>query len=260
MIQCECMCVRCDTQVFLLPDDQAPREIRRPSCGRRLPFRHIQPFGEAEWLACTDPLTLARYRTPRITNRKRRLFACACCRLLWDQLADPRNRAAVEVAERFADGRATQEELARAHLEACAVPRPARGDAYRLHLSAANAVLEAADTGPRPRLGSVVLPFGPTRGRRRSAEAPRLADLFREVVGNPFRSLNLDPAWLAWDDGCVQKLARRIYDERDFAALPVLADALEEAGGSDAHILRHCRGPGPHVLGCWVVDFLLGKG
>ena len=255
MIQCECPCVCCDTQVLLLPDGQAPREMRCPSCGRRLPVQHIQPFGEAEWLACPDPLTLVQYNTGRFTNRKHRLFACASCRLAWDQLTDPRSRAAVEVGERFADGIATPEELLRAHTEALNVLRPA---GLMLPFSLAEAALEAA--APRPSVATVVRAWGHTRRHPRSAEAARLAALLREVLGNPFRPVNVNPAWLTWDGGCIQSLARRIYDERGFAALPVLADALEEAGCSDADILRHCREPGPHVRGCWVVDFLLGKG
>ena len=69
----------------------------------------------------------------------------------------------------------------------------------------------------------------------------------------------LDPAWLAWNDGTVRRLAAAIYEERAFARLPVLGDALEEAGCRDEGVLTHCREPGPHVRGCWLVDLLLGK-
>jgi len=79
-------------------------------------------------------------------------------------------------------------------------------------------------------------------------------------VGNPFRPApHIDPAWLAGNGGTVPKLARAIYDERAFDRLPVLADALEDAGCTDADILTHCRSGGEHVRGCWVVDLLLGK-
>jgi hypothetical protein len=64
---------------------------------------------------------------------------------------------------------------------------------------------------------------------------------------------------LAWNNATVRKLAQSIYEERRFQDLPVLADALEEAGFTNADILAHCRGAGPHFLGCWVVDLLLGK-
>jgi hypothetical protein len=81
----------------------------------------------------------------------------------------------------------------------------------------------------------------------------------REVFGNPFAPVVLDLAWLAWQNGTIPRLARGTYDERAFDRLPILADALEEAGCDDADILGHLRGPGPHARGCWPLDLLLGK-
>ncbi|MBA4066320.1 MAG: hypothetical protein C0501_21920 [Isosphaera sp.] len=78
----------------------------------------------------------------------------------------------------------------------------------------------------------------------------------RDLVGNPFRSVTADPAWLT---STVVALATGIYGERAFDRLPILADALQDAGCEDAAVLDHCRGPGPHARGCWVVDMLLGK-
>src|SRR6185369_8973858 len=83
--------------------------------------------------------------------------------------------------------------------------------------------------------------------------------MLRCVFGNPFRSAAIDPAWLACNDRTIPKLAQTIYDERAFDSLPILADALEQAGCDNQDILAHCRGPGPHVRGCWVVDLMLGK-
>jgi hypothetical protein len=82
----------------------------------------------------------------------------------------------------------------------------------------------------------------------------------RCIIGNPFRPVRVDPAWLCWHDGVIVQMARSIYDERRFEDLPILADALEEAGCTDPEILAHCRGPGDHVRGCWPVDLILGKG
>ena len=99
-------------------------------------------------------------------------------------------------------------------------------------------------------------------------EAPQVAeeieerhqsDLLRDLFGNPWRPCLLDPTWLAWNDGCVVRVARGVYDEGRFGILPVLADALEEAGCGDAGVLGHLRGPGPHARGCFVLDGLLGK-
>ena len=81
----------------------------------------------------------------------------------------------------------------------------------------------------------------------------------RDIFANPFRHAQLDPTWLHWNAGTIVKLAQTIYDDRHFDDLPILADALEEAGCTEPAILEHCRGPGPHVRGCWVVDLLLGK-
>ncbi len=86
------------------------------------------------------------------------------------------------------------------------------------------------------------------------------AALVRDVFGNPFRPAAADPAWQTWHAGTIPRLAEGIYQERAFDRLPVLADALEEAGCADPAILAHCREPGEHVRGCWVVDLLLGKG
>src|SRR5262249_16792147 len=103
---------------------------------------------------------------------------------------------------------------------------------------------------PRERPGG---PRARGRGRR----------LVRCRFGHPFRPIQLDPPWVT---PAVAGLARAAYDERvlpegdlDPARLAALADALEEAGGTNAEVLSHLRGPGPHVRGCWAVDLILGK-
>ncbi len=94
----------------------------------------------------------------------------------------------------------------------------------------------------------------------RKAEERQQAALLRDIFGPlPFRRVVIDPAWLHWNNGTVSALARRIYDERAFHDLPILADALEDAGCSDEDLLGHCLGEGHHVPGCWVVDLVLGK-
>ena len=70
--------------------------------------------------------------------------------------------------------------------------------------------------------------------------------------------MKIQPGWLAWSDGLAPKLAQTIYEQRAFDRLPILADALTDAGCQDESILTHLRGPGPHVRGCWVVDLVLG--
>jgi hypothetical protein len=83
--------------------------------------------------------------------------------------------------------------------------------------------------------------------------------VLREVFGNPFQPVAVNPDWLTWRDGTVPKLAQGIYDDHRFDLLPILADALEEAGCDNAEILTHCRSAGPHLRGCWVIDCALAK-
>jgi hypothetical protein len=93
------------------------------------------------------------------------------------------------------------------------------------------------------------------RRAERAAQWKLLVDIFGERP----RSKEINPAWLRWHDGTIPKLAQAIYDERAFDRLPLLADALEDAGCHDPDMLAHCRQPGEHVRGCWVVDLLSGR-
>lgn len=95
--------------------------------------------------------------------------------------------------------------------------------------------------------------------RTMADEQVHLCGLIRDILGNSFRPVAVDPSWLAWNGGTVVKIAQSIYDQRAFDRLPVLADILEDAGCHHADILDHCRQPGPHVRGCHVIDSLLGK-
>lgn len=88
------------------------------------------------------------------------------------------------------------------------------------------------------------------------AELATQADLFRDIFGNPFRSVEFRLEWFTSD---VLLLARGIYADRAFDRMPILADALQDAGCDDDDILNHCREAREHVRGCWVVDLLLGK-
>jgi hypothetical protein len=96
-------------------------------------------------------------------------------------------------------------------------------------------------------------------GASRSSEGKEYCSLLHEVFGNSFRLVIIDPSWVNWHGGTIPRMAQAIYDDRSFDQMPILADALEEAGCTDQDILAHCRGPGPHVRGCWVLDLILGK-
>src|SRR5262249_50843370 len=80
--------------------------------------------------------------------------------------------------------------------------------------------------------------------------------LIRCVFGTPFRPVTADPGWLT---STVLALAGQMYEGREFSAMPILADALQDAGCEDEGLLTHCRGEDVHVRGCWVVDLLLGQ-
>lgn len=80
--------------------------------------------------------------------------------------------------------------------------------------------------------------------------------LLRDIFGNPFRPATLDPAWLT---STVVALAEGIYQERAFDRMPILADAIQDAGCDNADILSHCRSESTHVRGCWVIDLLTGR-
>ena len=184
-------------------------------------------------------------------------------------MTDPRSRRAVEVAESFADGQAGDDELALAHSEACAAaselatsavrrPGPERDRLQRLHMAARAAVYASA---AQVTLGGNWLAAGTSYFHLAQAggEYRNQANLIRDIFGRPLSPEAVEPAWLAWNNGTVPAIARCVYDERRFEDLPILADALEDAGCTDAALLDHCRGPGPHVRGCWAVDLLLGK-
>jgi hypothetical protein len=223
---------------------------------------------EAEWLACDDPKRMLKPLQGRASDRRLRLFACACCRAVWCYLSAPRSRGAVEVAERYADALATEAELQRAHVLAdhAAQQTLGRGGGRRfdrpLPPSEAKALYAAQTAAPHPPFLRGALAWVGWDGEVRSRGPALLRDLF----GNPFRPVALDPAWLAWNSGTIPKLAQALYEDRELPSghldhhrLAVLADALEDAGCTDLDLLAHCRGEGPHVRGCWVVDLLLGK-
>jgi hypothetical protein len=236
---------------------------------------------EKEWLEFTDPFPMLEFLRGKASDRKLRLFGCACCRRVWHLLTDEKIRRAVEVLERYGDGLAGREELRRVVSEVDELfgfirteLRYNEGSAspeYAVLVYAVLSALMAADMEVEE-----VLRYTLFASRPLASDLDRLAkeerqpaldsadrrgkdwqsNLFRDLFGNPFRPVALDPTWLT---PTVKALARAIYDDRTFADLPVLADALEEAGCTNVDILNHCRQPGEHARGCWVLDLALGK-
>ncbi len=214
---------------------------------------------DTEWLASADPEALVNFLRGRASDRKLRLFACACCRDIWPYLTEEVSRRSVEAAEAFADGQASKQEL-RAAKRAAGAFSDVQGAWVAAYVTvgadawtAAHDVLEHAVWAAVPHGGQLLV-------TDQRAALARFAHLLRDVIGNPFRPALADPAWLTWADGTVPRLAQAIYEGRRFEQLPILADALEEAGCADAAILGHCRSPAAHARGCWGLDLLLGKG
>jgi hypothetical protein len=207
---------------------------------------------EAEWLACEKPEPMLIYFERRFSTRKLRLFAVACCRRVLPLAPTSRNRDGLEVAERFADGMAGETDL-KATFDASLV----RGshirtswallpDAFRAATSAAHHISHAVSMQKPPK----------RRLEAHIGENVIQAILARDIFGNPFRAVTYDPTWLTSD---VIAMCRSMYDSRDFSAMPILADALQDAGCDSEDVLNHRRGPGPHVRGCWVIDLVLDK-
>ena len=217
-------------------------------------------MNEAKWLSCSELWTLLDFMKRKAGHRKLRLFACACCRRIWRLLPEHCQRA-VEVTERFADGLASREELRSANDAESIVFRATQPTASYDWFDA----FRAAGNMARAEAGAA-FPNAPhdhddylAAAARESTAAAAQADLLRDLFGNPFRPAHIDRSWHAWRDGVVRKMAQAIYDRRRFSDLPIVADALEEAGCTESTILAHCRSGKEHVRGCWVLDLLLDK-
>jgi hypothetical protein len=215
-----------------------------------------------KWLGeVADPESLLQLVRGTASERKLRLFAVACCRCIWPLLPGGPVRAAVEVAERFAEGQATPEELRAARLiarrEEVVVGGKVTWDAAltAAKRTAWEVLVLAQDTAYVADGSPDIHGWENTTWDDLSR---RLCDLIRDLF-NPLQPVTLDPTWLTWHAGTIPNLARTIYAEQAFDRLPILGDALEDAGCSEAHLLDHCRNGGEHVRGCWVIDLLLGK-
>ena len=206
---------------------------------------------EAEWSACgdcRDLLYLAESRLRKwVGPRSPRLLSCAGCRLAWgNSPPDPPSRAAIEIAERYCDGVSTRKELAATLCAAMAAYRAA-GDAPLRNLR--RAVAKA--TRPTDPMGGMFETLTIISGGEYDSSKDELVEMIRDVFGpRLLRPIVADRAWFT---------PAAIYEERAFDRLPILADALEGAGCTNADVLLHCRRPGEHVRGCWVVDLVLGK-
>ncbi len=220
---------------------------------------------EEEWLTSESHMLLTYFVAERMSVRKLRLADVAQCRRIEQHFVDAHSWYVLRVCEAHADGLASDADLVEARSRAEAAYQailPHSNERLDEFIAALQLVL-ATDTGPRLRMNVDMIDialFAPeTPGlvspERRAANIAE-AELARDIFGNPFRPVAFDPSWRT---ETVVALASAIYAERAFDRLPILADALEEAGCDHPDVLSHCRGLGPHARGCWVVDGVLGK-
>jgi hypothetical protein len=221
--------------------------------------------------------TVTRAREPSAHKlaRKLRLFAVGCVRRqAWCWRTEPIQSRAIEVAERFADGEATLRELRAANGPAVdqedkkgwtclGCYASDRDIVTSLHFMIGNAAAAAGKLAVRSASSRAEMTKEARKAVRENArniELSQQALLLRCVIRNPLGGHpTISAESLTSVNRVAYDIAKSIYTSRAFDRLPILADALEEAGCADADILAHCRGPGPHVRGCWVVDLLLGK-
>ena len=204
-----------------------------------------------------------------LDHRKFLLFSCATYWPIRTNVPQPLSYIAVEIAERAADGIIQSEdfELAEAEARERISPHEPRYPLYRREWFLSSTPLQIARYASHlvfnySPLGLFCQATGYDHVLTSASPVPSPIPmqwhigLLRCIFGNPFRPIVADPAWLT---PTVQAIAAAIYQDRAFDRLPILADALEEAGCTNADVLLHCRQPGEHVRGCWVVDLVLGK-
>jgi hypothetical protein len=185
---------------------------------------------EQEWLASTDPTPMLEFLRGKASDRKFRLFGVACSRRKWSSLSE-RQQQFLCGFERLAETQITDPMVL-----------GALGDPLESAQETSDSVArEIAKEDEGPAL---------------AAERRQQAGLLLDIFGNPFRPVTIHPTWQTSN---VTALAQAICDDRAFDRIPILADALEDAGCDNVDILNHCRQPGEHVRGCWVLDLVLGK-
>ena len=218
---------------------------------------------EEEWLACEEPWRLLIQAGHQ--RRKLGLWQVACCRRLAGHLRSKWLQQALTLAERYAEGEVGADALVPyTRAEWTDYCEKTKLRLLPAELTAADAVLwTVAGAGHSPTIISSyvldALRFATNVAERTvvvETEAKLHVSLFRDVFGNPFRLVALDPTWLTSD---VLALASQMYELREFSAMPILADALQDAGCTNEDVLTHCRTAGEHVRGCWVLDLVLGK-
>jgi hypothetical protein len=207
---------------------------------------------EQEWLACDDPDRLLRFLSGRPPDRKMLLFAAECYRRV-HSLLPPDRQSLMEQLLRIAErdemlSDSTKLEILHSMGQRPQLWNPDMGTYFIGKFTAYyTARIYASRHTPD---------YGQVNNDDYSAERRNQVSIFRHTIGNPFRPATVAPACLTAQ---VLAVAGIIYDGRRFQDMPLLGDALEDAGCNNSEILNHCRAVQDHFRGCWVVDHLLGK-
>lgn len=236
--------------------------------------------GALDWSTCENPTDLIgyarKYPGPHL-DRALRFFALHCCRLIAPAINDPRSRTVLELAERRLIGLASGGDVATAALDAYAAAIAARGEWERYahdpatsadhagraermsnslgaHVAATAAHIGYYD-GMLAHLRDALAFRHHTLGLHSSSVfRGQLCATLREVVENPFRRIEVEPEWRT---ETVVLMAGEMTSANDFAAAPILADALQDAGCDTDDLLTHLRDPhATHRRGCWAVELL----
>ena len=218
---------------------------------------------ESQWLSPGNLTEHVDFLYARKHRRKLRLFSIACCRQLSRWIDEPRLFDALLRAELFADGELSDSTIGkwRRTVNKLEDERRRKAREWTPQLSVYHYVrtvcLEGQYAGFTDNWRALVY-HGGSFGEEVATRGSQLAhDLLLEIFGNPFRPIPFLPEWRT--DTAVS-LAAQMYESRDFSAMPILADALQDAGCDNEDVLNHCRDANQtHVRGCWVVDHVLGK-
>ncbi len=217
-------------------------------------------MNEEEWLACQELEPMRRHSCGSADARRNRLFAVACCYRKWKYFTDERARRAVETAENFAEGEGTLGDMDYASQQVRSAfyewrsKQGSQGQLTRISFACLGLVRSRLDLW-QVTTNTSGIPNNSASAR--ALDGVQQCKLLRDIFGNPFRPVAFDPAWRT--DTAVS-LARQMYEAREFSAMPILADALQDAGCDSDDVLNPCCDSDvTHVRGCWVVDLVLGK-
>lgn len=241
---------------------------------------------ESEWLGCqTRPNGMVTFIQRKASYRKLQLIACGVCRLTNIYLTDQRFNDAIRAMEQHADGELSNEEFVKIRASTwelpCDYPKEPFDYEDKRQIGQYAALAITAALNPDVRLaasGSIYFVTMGTKwmkpkGQWKQANMQlrqNICAIVHEIIGNPFQKWSQFPPWfegaLIQPDGkivrttdTVRGLSETIHQLQAFDRLPILADALEEAGITDAALLAHCRSEQPHIRGCWALDVVRGK-